>query len=186
MNSRSQISSGERFDDNPIAIAISVELTTKYTSADSTTAGTTMSAGPVSGVPPVATSVAPAANIESVSVEMLNAVRYHGFFVFVLSVHCAHAPGTIISTVGPSPNSSSDMKPTAYPVEIVDTELVSGRSILIVCAAIDAIARTNRIHGRSNAPARADTTQAAAPAAMTVTRWIRAARGRSRKVNAEL
>src|SRR3989442_12791827 len=113
MNSRSQISSGERFDDRPIAIAISVEFTTKYTSADATIAGTTMSAGAVRDVPPVAASVAPAANIESVKVEMLNAVRYQGFFCFVLSVHCAHAPGTIINTVGPSPKSRSDVKPIA-------------------------------------------------------------------------
>src|SRR5262245_8342576 len=113
MNSRSQISSGERFDERPIAIAISVEFTTKYTSAEATIAGTTTSAGPVSVVPPVAASVAPAANIDTVSVEMLNAVRYQGFFVLVLIVHCAHAPGTIISTVGPRPNSSSDAKPTA-------------------------------------------------------------------------
>src|SRR5262249_34196926 len=140
MNSRSQISSGDRFDDRPIAIAISVEFTTKYTSADRTIAGTTMSAGPGRGeATPRAAGAA--ANIDSVSVEMLNAVRYHGFFCFVLSVHCAHAPGTIISTVGPSPNSSSDVKPTAYPVEIVDADVLSGRSTLIVWAAIDASAR---------------------------------------------
>src|SRR5262249_61097776 len=98
MNSRSQISSGDRFDDRPIAIAISVEFTTKYTSAEATIAGTTTSAGPVSVVPPVAASVAPAANIDTVSVERLNASRPQGLFVLVFIVHWAHPAGTIIVT----------------------------------------------------------------------------------------
>src|SRR5712692_10278817 len=96
-----------------------------------------MSAGAVSTVPPVAASVAPAASIDSVSVEMLNAVWYQRLRPFVFSVHCAHAPDTIIHNTGPVPNSSSDANPTAKPVDSVDDEVLSGRSIFSVCAAIE-------------------------------------------------
>ncbi len=81
------------------------------------------------------------------------------------------------------PTSSSDAKPTAYPVDSVDDEVLSGRSIFSVCAAIDVSASSSRIHGWSNAPIRTDQTHAAAPAHITAAIWTLAESGNSRNVN---
>ena len=112
-------------------------------------------------------SVALADSIDNVRADILNTVRYQGFRCFTFSVHWAHPPDAIAQTVTAGPNASSAPKQTPYPIDSVEMEVLNGRSVLSVCAALEASINVTTTSGWANAPAATDHTHATTPAPIT-------------------